>query len=74
MTVSEFVKLPARKIANITGVLETTLSKYFNGHRNPSYTSLEYMAKKLNMNVEDVMKGIRLRREKKEILPKLTRV
>ena len=74
MKVSEFVQMPARKIADIAEVRETTLSKYFNGHRSPSYASISDMATKLNMKEEDVVKAIRLRREKKQIFPKLTSV
>ncbi len=74
MRVSEFVEMPARQLAEFSKVRETTLSKYFNGHRDPNYSSVSEMATNLNMTVEEVMKGIRLRREKKKLLPKLTRV
>ena len=72
MRVSEFVEMPARQLAEVSKVRESTLSKYFNGHRDPNYSSVAEMATNLNMTVEEVMKGIRLRREKKKILPKLT--
>ena len=74
MKVSEFVELPARKLSELSKVRETTLSKYFNGHRNPNFSSVSEMATNLNMTEEDVIKGIRLRREKKQTLSKLTRV
>lgn len=74
MRVDKFVNMTAREMSNKTGILETTLSKYFNGHRDPSYKSLENIATKLNMSVENVIKGIRLRRNRKKILSKLTRV
>ena len=66
MNISEFVEMPARKLADVSKVRESTLSKYFNGHRNPNYSSIVDMAKKLNMKPEDVLKGIRIRREKKK--------
>jgi transcriptional regulator with XRE-family HTH domain len=72
MKVSEFVDMPARLIADVSEVRESTLSKYFNGHRDPNFSSISEMAKNLNMTPEDVIKGIRLRREKKKILSKLT--
>jgi transcriptional regulator with XRE-family HTH domain len=74
MKVSDFVDMPAKAIADVSQVRESTLSKYFNGHRDPNYSSISEMAKNLNMTPEDVIKGIRLRREKKKILPKLTTV
>lgn len=74
MNLSKFVEMPARELADALGIAETTLSKYFNGHRDPNYSSISDMATKLNMSEEDIYKGIRLRREKKKILPKLTSV
>ena len=74
MKISEFVEMPARKLACISKVRESTLSKYFNGHRDPNFSSISDMATNLNMSEEDVIKGIRLRREKKKIFPKLTTV
>ena len=74
MELYEFVEMLARQLADISEVRESTLSKYFNGHRDPNYSSISEMATKLNMTEEDVFKGIRLRREKKKNLPKLTRV
>jgi transcriptional regulator with XRE-family HTH domain len=65
MKVSEFVEMLARTLADISEVRESTLSKYFNGHRDPNYSTISEMAINLNMTVEDVIKGIRLRREKK---------
>ena len=72
MSIDEFVESKAVDLARITGVRETTLSKYFNSHRDPSYSSLENMAIKLNMSMEAVLVGIRRRREKKKKMPKLT--
>lgn len=72
MNIDEFVNLPAREIAARTDIVETTLSKYFNGHRDPNFSSILNMAKKLNMKPEDVFVGIRQRREKKEKMSNLT--
>ena len=72
MDIAEFVNLPAREIAARSEVIETTLSKYFNGHRDPNFSSLEKLAKKLNMKPEDVLVGIRQRREKREKMSDLT--
>jgi transcriptional regulator with XRE-family HTH domain len=74
MKVSDFVDMRAKAIADMSQVRESTLSKYFNGHRDPNFSSICEMAKNLNMTPEDVIKAIRLRREKKNILPKLTTV
>lgn len=68
--ISEFVEVPAVKLAELSGVRESTLSKYFNKHRNPSYKSIEEMALSLNMKPEEILIGIRLRREKKKKLVK----
>jgi transcriptional regulator with XRE-family HTH domain len=65
MNISEFVNLPACKIARCSKVRESTLSKYFNGHRDPSYSSLVQMANNLEMQPEEIIAAIRLRREKK---------
>jgi hypothetical protein len=65
MKVSEFVDLPACKLAVYSKVRESTLSKYFNGHRDPGYSSIVQMGKNLQMQPEEVIAGIRLRREKK---------
>ncbi len=65
MKISEFISIPACKLAVNSKVRESTLSKYFNGHRDPSYSSIAEMARNLNMQPEDVIKAIRLRREKK---------
>lgn len=70
MKVSDFVDMPAKVISDVSQVRESTLSKYFNGHRDPNYSSIYEMAKNLNMTPEEVLNGIRLRREKK-ILSKL---
>jgi transcriptional regulator with XRE-family HTH domain len=67
MKVIEFVNLPAKKLADLTNIKETTLSKYFNSRRDPSLTSIEKIAKKLDMKPEDVVIGIRMRRENKKI-------
>jgi transcriptional regulator with XRE-family HTH domain len=65
MKVSEFVDLPACKLAMYSKVRESTLSKYFNGHRDPNYSSIVQMAENLKMQPEEVIAAIRLRREKK---------
>ena len=72
MDVSEFVNLPARKLADLANVTETTLSRYFTGRRNPNYSTIENLATNLNMLPEDVLAGIRQRRAKKQKLPDLT--
>ena len=72
MDVSEFVDLPARKLADLANVTETTLSRYFNGRRNPNYSTIESIATNLNMLPEDVLAGIRKRRAKKQNLSNLT--
>ena len=74
MKISKFVSMPARELAAICKVREETLSKYFNGHRNPNYSTVSSMSINLNMSVEEVMKGIRLRREQKQKLSQLTSV
>ena len=66
MKLSEFIAIPARDLAELTEITETTLSKYFNGHRNPTLTSIESMAEKLGMKPEDVMVGIIARRKNKQ--------
>ena len=70
MKISEFVEVPAVEIAKLSGVRESTLSKYFNSHRDPSYKSIDDMAKSLSMKPEEVLIGIRLRREKKRFIVK----
>lgn len=66
MRLSDFITIPARELAELTAINETTLSKYFNGHRNPTLTSIESMAEKLDMTPEDVMVGIIARRKNKQ--------
>ena len=70
MEISEFVEVPAVKIAKLSGIRESTLSKYFNSHRDPSYKSIKDMADSLGMKPEDILVGIRLRRKKKQQLVK----
>lgn len=70
MNIDEFVEAKLKDISRDSGIIKTTLSKYFNGRRNPSYTSLEAMAQKLNMKPEELLIGIRRRREKKEKIAK----
>ena len=72
MRVSDFVNLPARVLAEEAQIGETSLSRFFTGRRNPSYSTIEKIATNLNMNPEDVLAGIRKRREKKNKLPDLT--
>lgn len=70
MIISEFVEVPAVKLAKLSGVRESTLSKYFNSHRDPSYRSIEEMANRLDMKPEEIIIAIRLRREKKKLIVK----
>lgn len=70
MKISEFVEVPAVKLARLSGVRESTLSKYFNSHRDPSYKSIKDMADSLDMKPEEIVIGIRLRRERKSELVK----
>jgi transcriptional regulator with XRE-family HTH domain len=72
MQVSDFVNLPARVLAKQAQIGETSLSRFFTGQRNPSYSTIEKIATNLNMNPEDVLAGIRKRREKKSKFPNLT--
>lgn len=68
MKLSEFIEIPARELAELLDMTETTLSKYFNGHRNPTLTTIENMAEKLDMTPQDVMTGIFARRKNKQKL------
>ena len=68
MKVEEFVNLSTRSLSQLSGKCETSLSRFFTGKRSPNYRTIEFMATKLNMQPEQVVEGIRRKRELKQNL------
>jgi transcriptional regulator with XRE-family HTH domain len=64
MQLDDFIKLPARKLAQMTDTDETVWSKYFRGRRSPTVSTLEKIALTLDMKPEEILSGIRQRQKK----------